>query len=314
MQPIDDIRPPSDNKKYSFTADASIAGDGETARQSEWRNELLKSGIRGKNGQHISFSRVESIPCRYLHADAETKPDDLGKDHVSDSDTAFTPRRAVISFGAEHAPLEQRQVESAWQEALTLAPRPEFLIFLAFQFDSEAAKDIDELTPEKAGMTLLKAQMNADLQTEDLKKNRSNNESFWLIGQPDVRVEQLSEGDNAGKWSVQVHGFDYFNTKNGEIESGSSDKIAVWMLDTDYDGRSLYPTQVFFPMADSNGGWSRLAKNLKAEIDHDLIEAYRGTQSLPFESGENQRIAVKIVDDRGIESLKVVDIKPDKVK
>jgi len=30
--------------------------------------------------------------------------------------------------------------------------------------------------------------------------------------------------------------------------------------------------------------------------------------SLPFEPGEHQRIAVKIVDDRGIESLKVMEI------
>ena len=79
----------------------------------------------------------------------------------------------------------------------------------------------------------------------------------------------------------------------------------MWLLDPDYDGRSLYPRQVFFPMAGANDGWARLARNLKAEIDEDLIEAYRGTASLPFEPGENRRIAVKIVDDRGIESLKV---------
>ncbi|WP_058868412.1 hypothetical protein [Chloracidobacterium thermophilum] len=42
--------------------------------------------------------------------------------------------------------------------------------------------------------------------------------------------------------------------------------------------------------------------------DEDLIEAYRGTVSLPFEPGEHKRIAVKIVDDRGIESLKVVEL------
>jgi adenine-specific DNA-methyltransferase len=51
-----------------------------------------------------------------------------------------------------------------------------------------------------------------------------------------------------------------------------------------------------------------LAKNLKAEIDEDLIEAYRGILSLPFESGKNKRVAVKIVDDRGIESLKLLDL------
>ena len=55
-------------------------------------------------------------------------------------------------------------------------------------------------------------------------------------------------------------------------------------------------------------GWARLAKNLKAEIDTDLIEAYRGTVCLPFESGEHGRAAVKIVDDRGVESLKVLEL------
>jgi adenine-specific DNA-methyltransferase len=40
-----------------------------------------------------------------------------------------------------------------------------------------------------------------------------------------------------------------------------------------------------------------------------LVEAYRGTVSLPFETGEYKRIAVKVIDDRGIESLKVVEVK-----
>ena len=103
---------------------------------------------------------------------------------------------------------------------------------------------------------------------------------------------------------VRCRGFDYYNTKTGDVESGGEDKIAMWMLDTDYDGRSLYPSQVFFPMSGANDGWARLARNLRAEIDEDLIEAYRGTVSLPFEAGENRRIAVKIIDDRGIESLR----------
>ncbi len=49
-----------------------------------------------------------------------------------------------------------------------------------------------------------------------------------------------------------------------------------------------------------------LAKNLKAEIDEELIEGYRGTVSLPFELGKNRRIAAKIIDDRGIECLKII--------
>jgi adenine-specific DNA-methyltransferase len=299
-------------------ADASIARSGETLRQGEWRDELLRAGIRGKAGQHIRFARLEPLPgCRWLHADGETRPSDEGADRVRETGPAYSPMRVVVSFGPEHAPLEQRQVAQAIEEAQRLVPKPKLIVFAAFQFDPEAAKDIDETN--WPGVTLLKAQMNADLLTEDLKKKRASNESFWLIGQPDVQVERIapsphpspsgrgSKGEG-GKYRVSVHGFDYYNTKTGGIESGGEDRIAVWLLDTDYDGRSLYPRQVFFPLAGENEGWARLAKNLKAEIDEELIDAYRGTVSLPFEPGEHKRIAVKIVDDRGIESLKVIDL------
>jgi adenine-specific DNA-methyltransferase len=51
-----------------------------------------------------------------------------------------------------------------------------------------------------------------------------------------------------------------------------------------------------------------LARNLKAEIDEDLIETYRGVISLPFESKAGKYVAIKIVDDRGIESLKIIEV------
>lgn len=286
-------------------ADTSIARSGETLRQNEWRDELLRAGIRGKSGQHIRFARLEPLPgCRWLHADGATRPSDEGKDKVHEAPTAYVSQRIVVSFGPEHGLLEQRQVAMAIEEGQTLAPKPTLIVFAAFQFDPEASKDIDELN--WPGVTLLKAQMNADLLTDDLKKKRASNDSFWLIGQPDVRLERIDEGVDKGNWRVSVEGFDYYNTKTGGIESGGAKQIAVWLLGTDYDGRSLFPRQVFFPQADDKSGWARLAKNLKAEIDEDLIEAYRGTVSLPFRPGEYKRIAVKIVDDRGIESLKVM--------
>jgi adenine-specific DNA-methyltransferase len=276
--------------------DASIARSGPTLRHTEWRDELLKTGLRGKGGHKIDFSRVEPLAgTRWLHADAETK--------------GVKPERVVISFGPEHSLLENNQVQLAWEEARTLSPRPAILVFAAFEFDPDAAKDIDGLTKEKTGMTFLTAQMNADLLTEDLKKKRASNQSFWLVGRPDVDLRQIKSGEHKGKWQAEVNGFDYYNTRSGTIDSGDTSRIAMWLLDTDYDGRSLYPRQVFFPMADEDGGWARLARNLKAEVDLELIEAYRGTVSLPFEPGEYKRIAVKVIDDRGIESLKVVDVK-----
>jgi len=220
--------------KAEQEADESVARSGETLRQSEWKDELFRTGIRGKGGQKIEFTRLETLPgTRWLHVDGETKENE--------------PKRIVVSFGPEHAPLEQRQVELALEEAQKLVPKPKLVVFAAFQFDPEASKDIDET--DWPGVALLKAQMNADLLTEDLKKERSSNESFWLMGQPDVSVKMLKDG----KIQVEVLGFDYYNTRTGIIESGGSDKIAMWMLDTDYDGRSLFPRQVFFPMASKNG-------------------------------------------------------------
>ncbi len=297
VKPIDDI-----DVAEPLPADDTIARSGETLRQSNWRDELLKTGIRGKAGQFIRFARLEPLPdYRHLHADGESLPNADGAQSIREG-PARSSQRIVVSFGPDHAPLEQRQVNQALQEAQTLVPQPKVIVFAAFQFDPEASKDIDETN--WPGITLLKAQMNADLLTEDLKRQRASNESFWLIGQPDVAVEAFTEG----KVRVSVQGFDYYNTKSGDVESGGQDKIAMWMLDTDYDGRSLYPRQVFFPMSGSNDGWTRLARNLKAEIEEELIEAYRGATSLPFEPGENRRIAVKIIDDRGIESLKVIGL------
>ena len=268
-------------------SDTSIARSGETNRQAEWRDELLRAGVRAKGGNIIQFTRVEPLAgTKYIQAEAETKED--------------TPKKVLVVFGPEHAPLEQRMVENAWQEARAL--KPDMLLFCAFQFDEEAAKDIDELTPAIAGMQLIKAQMNADMLTDDLRKKRSSNESFWLVGQPDVRIHKVEDG----KIQVEVMGFDYYNPKTGNVESGGKKNIAMWMLDTDYDNRSLFPSQVFFPMAGAKDGWAKLAKNLKAEIDEEKIEAFKGTISLPFKAGS--AVAVKIIDDRGIESLRVLKV------
>ena len=279
--------------QYEITAgaDISIARGGETLRQSEWRDELLRTGVRAKGGAYIHFTRVEPLSgTRYIQAEAETREE--------------KPQKVLVVFGPEHAPLEQRIVELAIEEARYL--KPTILLFCAFQLDDEAAKDIDETPEHLVGFKLLKAQMNMDLQTDDLKKKRTANESFWLVGQPDVVIRVIDKGEDKEKTQVEVMGFDYYNPKTGNVESGGKGNIAMWMLDTDYDGRSIFPRQVFFPMAGVKEGWAKLARNLKAEIDEEKIDAFRGTLSLPFEPGK--AIAVKIIDDRGIESLRVIKL------
>ena len=302
--PAPSVRPLDDIEGETMPADASLARTGPTIREDDWREELLKTGIRGKTGQRVSFVRLEPLPgTRWLHAEGETKPD---KAPGQGPPNTALGSRVVVSFGPDHAPMEQRQVALAIEESHRLVPKPAVIVFAAFQFDPEASKDIDETN--WPGVTLLKAQMNADLLTDDLKKKRSSNESFWLIGQPDVAVERTADGEDEGSFRVSVRGFDYYNTKTGNVESGGTDRIALWMLDPDYDGRSLFPRQVFFPMASAENDWSKLARSLKAEIDETRMAAYRGTVSLPFERGKHGRAAVKIVDDRGVESLKIVEL------
>jgi len=65
---------------------------------------------------------------------------------------------------------------------------------------------------------------------------------------------------------------------------------------------------VFFPMAGKGEGWEKLKKDIRAELDESLLQAFHGTVSLPFAAGDNRKVAVKIVDDRGIESLKVINL------
>lgn len=278
-----------EESERNFEADNSVSRSGETFRQNSWIEELKSTGIRGKGGSRIEFTRMETAKgLRYVQAEGETKE--------------AKPKKVYVVFAPEYAPLEQRMVELAWDEVKPY--KPDILLFCALQFDEEAAKDIDEMNPEITNCLFLKAQMNADLHTDDLKKKRSSNESFWLIGQPDARMKELKSGDDKGKYQVEVYGFDYYNPKTGTVESGGKADIAMWMLDDDYDGRSLFPNQVFFPMASSKEGWATIAKNLKAEIDEEKTQLFVGTVSLPFTPG--RAVAVKIIDARGIESLKII--------
>lgn len=207
-----------------------LARSGETANQNMWRDELKISGIRGTGGKILNFSRIEPMAgTRFLHAEGEI----LDEQGIN--------KKAVISFGPDYGALEQRQAEEAINEARELAEKPDFVIFAAFQFDPEAAKDIDQI--KWPSVTILRAQMSVDLLTSDLRKKRSSNQSYWLIGQPDVEV--VKNKDNSYK--VFVRGFDYYNPVTGEIDSGDTARIAMWMLDTDYDEQSILPEAGILP-------------------------------------------------------------------
>jgi len=282
VQPLDESAPNGQKE-----LDSGLAREGESLRMKEWTDELLKTGIRGKSGQRIELASIELTPYKHIHATGQTKGDES--------------KKVAFSFGPEHMPLEQKQVEMALEEAHTIFPKPSIVAFTAFQFDPEAAKDIDEEDPARCGFQVLKVSMNMDLQTEDLKKKRSSNESFWLVGSPDVELVKQEDGE----YRVEVLGFDYYDMNKGTIESGGKNNIACWMLDTDYDGRSIIPRQIFFPLTGEDSSWAKLKKTLKAELDQEKMQSFFSTVSNPFVPGD--RIAIKIIDNRGLESLKIMD-------
>ena len=75
LDEFDDVEPDAAGPP-PLPADGSVARSSETLRQGDWRDELLKTGIRGKADQHISFARLEPLPgASWLHVEGETHPD-----------------------------------------------------------------------------------------------------------------------------------------------------------------------------------------------------------------------------------------------
>lgn len=51
--------------------------------------------------------------------------------------------------------------------------------------------------------------------------------------------------------------------------------------------------------------WARAPKGW---VDPDQFELPRGTRPLPFRAGEQRRIAVKVIDFRGNEAIRILDL------
>src|SRR2546425_12709769 len=79
----------------------------------------------------------------------------------------------------------------------------------------------------------------------------------------------------------------------------------AWPLDTDYNNLCFHVCQAFFPRT---AAWDNLKKALKADFDESVWSHLSGTKSAPFEPGENRKVAVKVIDDRGNELLVVKTI------
>ena len=102
---------------------------------------------------------------------------------------------------------------------------------------------------------------------------------------------------------VIVHGVDVFHPNTGEIRSDSTDGIACWFIDTDYNAESFFVRHAYFLGA--NDPYKALKTTLKAEINREAWETLHSDTSRPFEKPASGRIAVKVINHLGDEVMKV---------
>src|SRR5690606_37363798 len=121
---------------------------------------------------------------------------------------------------------------------------------------------------------------------------------FTVFGEPDIVVKEED-----GELTVELLGVDVYDPTTGDVRSSGTDQVALWMIDTDYDGESFFVRHCYF-----TGGqdpYKRLKKALKAEIDEDAWATLNQTVSRPFPSPSTGKIAVKVINDYGDEVVKV---------
>ena len=99
-----------------------------------------------------------------------------------------------------------------------------------------------------------------------------------------------------------MEGVDIYDPVSNTVTPSRADKVAAWFIDSDYDGRSFCITQAFFPDKDA---WSKLAKALDDVLDEAAFAALSGTVSLPFAKGDHACVAVKVIDPRGNEVMRL---------
>ena len=252
--------------------------------------DLLRiDGVRLPGGRKLDFlSLVPTVDGGQIHAEGEFEE-------------AGERRRIAVSFGPLHGPISARQVEDVLRE-VSFAPN-HAILFAGFAIDGSAQQLVQNYRTPK-NLTLLMANIAADVLVPDLLKSKRGQQLFAVFGEPDVTVR----GVGADEFEVTVRGMDVYDPTTGEVTSDSTDQIAAWFLDQDYDRRSFLISQAFFPGAGSADPWQRLSRALKGWVDPDAFEMLRGTVSLPFRAGQERRVAVKVIDFRGNEAIRIVDL------
>jgi adenine-specific DNA-methyltransferase len=251
-------------------------------------DNLKKAGVQNTiKNERLKFDRLEPYAGEWLHAEGEYTEKDS------------TTRRVAVCIGPEYGTVGTELVKEAAKEAVK-GIGFDLLIICGFAFDphvSEEAKRYGKLN-------ILVTRMNPDLSMGDelLKKTGAGN-LFMVFGEPDVDIKKQKDG----KVIMAIKGIDVYDPTTGQIRSSSTDDIACWFIDTDYNGESFFVRHAYFTGADEP--YEKLKRALKAEIDEAAWSSLYSTISRPFDPPKTGKIAIKVINHYGDEVLKVYEVK-----
>jgi adenine-specific DNA-methyltransferase len=233
---------------------------------------------------------------------------------------AGTPERIAVAIGPQYGTVTAEFVKKAAQEAMRGLGN-DLLLVLGFAFDAQTAEAAGEFRPDGAnGFTTVGAarrlgkimiqmvRMNPDLAmgNELLKKTGSAN-LFTIFGEPDIDLLRTDEG-----LVVDLRGIDVYDPTTGAIRSDDPSRIALWMIDTEYNRESFFVRHCYFSGDRAASGeknpYDRLRRSLHTEIDEVAWASLHGSKSRPFPVPETGAIAVKVINDYGDEALKIFEV------
>jgi len=234
-------------------------------------DNLRKAGVQNTfKNERLKFDRLDPFAGAWIHAAGEYTNGD-GK-----------TRRVAVTIGPEYGTVTPQQVKEAAKEAVS-GTGFDILIVCGFAFDphvSEEAKRYGKLA-------VLPARMNPDLLIGDTLKNTGAGNLFMVFGEPDIAIDRDAEG----KVVVEVKVVDVYDPTTGQIRSSSTDDIACWFIDTDYNGECFFVRHACFLGADDPYG--KLKRALRAEIDEAQWSTLYSTKSYPFAPPASGKIAVR---------------------
>ncbi len=286
-----------------FVVEATIApvqplessGDGETVTEGDVSThiqrmtEVLRQSktLRLPGNRELTLAGVRrTVDTEYLHAEAKEGD-----------------KRVAIVFGPADGAISSTLVFESAREAYFL--KYERLYFFGFAIEPNARALIED--ERKLRIPSVYVAVTPDVAMSDLLKTTRASEIFSVTGLPDATVRRVKKKGPEGQplYEVEMKGLDLFDPQSLDTESVAGVNVPCWMLDTDYDGMSFYATQVFFP---KTSAWDNLQRSLRATFDESVWAHLAGTVSEPFALGDRKRVAVKVIDERGNELMRVLDV------